>query len=253
MSDDRDANLYPFTPPPPSPGSGSGAKRPRRPRRSRLTKTAAGLAVILGTGTGAAAVALATSSGTVPASAAGAATTVAPSATTTPSANPNPPRAFRRIIGGGSGGPGGFAAFAGPGALGGGVIHASYTIDGPNGGYETIDTQYGTVEDVSSSSITVKSADGFIQTYDVTTSTLVEADYEGVLSVKVGDTVSIQAVTAGSTVTAQRIQDVTQVQAGRPDWAAGPSTGPAPADTTPSDTTPSTTTPSTTTTPPGAA
>jgi hypothetical protein len=148
------------------------------------------------------------------------------------------------------GGPGGFLGALG----GGGIIHASYTIKDAKGTYETIDTQVGTAEDVSSGSLTVKSADGFSQTYDVTSSTIVDADYEGILSVKVGDTVSVQALTDGPTITAQRVQDVTQLQANRPAWGRGPSTanpGPAVATTTPAAT--STTTSTTTTTDPGAA
>jgi len=125
-------------------------------------------------------------------------------------------------------------------------VHASWTVKAANGTYQTIDTQYGTAEAVSSSSITVKSADGFSQTYDVSSSTIVDADYEGILSVKVGDTVSVQASADGSTLTAQRVQDVTQVQASRPSWRPAPSTGSnGPAAGT-------TTTPPTTT-PPGAA
>ena len=122
-------------------------------------------------------------------------------------------------------GPGGFLGALG----GGGIIHASYTLKDAKGTYETIDTQVGTAEDVSSSSLTVKSADGFSQTYDVTTSTIVDADYEGILSVKVGDTVSVQALANGSTITAQRVQDVTQLQASRPAWGRRPSTAPVPA------------------------
>jgi hypothetical protein len=121
------------------------------------------------------------------------------------------------------------AAFGGPGGLfgaigGGGVVHASYTLKDAKGTYETIDTQVGAAEDVSSSSLTVKSADGFSQTYDITASTIVDADYEGILSVKVGDTVSVQALADGSTITAQRVQDVTQLQANRPVWRPRPST-----------------------------
>ena len=140
---------------------------------------------------------------------------------------------------GGGGGPAGAiargpGAFGGPGGLfgaigGAGIVHASYTLKDAQGTYETIDTQVGTAEDVSSSSLTVKSADGFSQTYDVTTSTIVDAQYEGILSVKVGDMVSVQALANGSTITAQRIQDVTQLQASRPAWAPAtverPSTG----------------------------
>jgi hypothetical protein len=266
MSDDRDAELYPFTPPPPGATPPSSGDRPRGPRRSRLTKTAAGLAVILGTGTGAAAVALATSSGSVPASAASSASTASTVASPA-AATPAPGARVRRGFfggGGGFGGPGGPAsalsrgpgAFGGPGGLlgaigGGGIIHASYTLKDAQGTYETIDTQVGTAEDVSSSSLTVKSADGFSQTYAITTSTIVDAQYEGILSVKVGDMVSVQALANGSTITAQRIQDVTQLQASRPAWAQRPSSAPVPAPaaaTTTTTTTPTTTTPTTSTT-----
>ena len=132
---------------------------------------------------------------------------------------------------------------------GGGIVHASYTLKDAQGTYETIDTQVGTVADVSDSSLTVTSADGFSQTYDVTSSTVVDADYEGILSVKVGDTVSVQALVDGSSITAQRVQDVTQLQANRPAWGHGPGTaGPAPATATTS-----TSTTTSTTTGPGAA
>ena len=275
MSDDRDAELYPFTPPPPGATPPSSGDRPRRPRRSRLTKTAAGLAVILGTGTGAAAVALATSSGSVPASATSSASygqhrRIAGRG----HARPRCPGAagllrWRRRLSAVRGGPAsalsrGPGAFGGPGGLfgaigGGGIVHASYTLKDAQGTYETIDTQVGTAEDVSSSSLTVKSADGFSQTYDITTSTIVDAQYEGILSVKVGDTVSVQALANGSTITAQRVQDVTQLQAsrpivgGRPRTAAPAAPVPAPAapataaaTTTPAATTSTTSTTSTT-------
>jgi hypothetical protein len=69
--------------------------------------------------------------------------------------------------------------------------------------------------------------------------------------VKVGDTVSVQALVDGSTITAQRVQDVTQLQANRPAWGHGPGTAaPAPAAATTST---STSTSTTTTTDPGAA
>jgi hypothetical protein len=235
-TDDQDGNLYPFTPPPPSPTQAPGGQtpdgqlpigRPRQPRRLRITKTAAGLALILGAGAGAAAVASATTSG-ANTSPPGASATTTPrwSANSGSSAAPLPrPRRFP-----GPALPGGPLPFFGFGGLDGlgpdGTIHASYTLKGPKGNYETIDAQYGTAEAVSSGSITVKSADGFSQTYTVGSSTVVYADYNGILSVKVGDTISIQGLVSGSTVTAERVLDVTQVQANRKSWAPGPPDGP---------------------------
>ena len=216
--DDKDAELYPFTPPPPRPGG-----TPRKPhRRSRLTKTAAGLAVILGAGAGAAAVASATTSGAGPSA-------PAASASASPTTPPGAPGPFRRgFFGPGQGGP---AGMGGPGVFGIGVgpagaIHGTFTVKGPNGTYETIDTQYGTAEAVSSSSITVKSADGFSQTYVVSSSTVVDAKPNGISSVKVGDTVSIQGLVSGSTVTAERVLDITLVKAQHPSRGPGHPFGP---------------------------
>lgn len=114
-----------------------------------------------------------------------------------------------------------------------GAIHAQFTVPGPNGGYETIATQTGTVQSVSSSSVTVKSADGYTQQYVVNSSTLVAADYEGILSVSSGDTVVVEALVSGSTYTAERVVDTTQVQANRGSWAPGPE-GTPPTTTPPS-------------------
>ena len=223
-TEDQDGNLYPFTPPPPPPSGPNPSRPARKPRRSRLTKTAAGLALILGAGAGAAAVASATTSGANnnPAGAT-ASTTPGGSANNGPSTapGPRPRRSFGPAMPGGPMrffGFGGFGVGLGPN----GAVHASYTVKGPNGNYETIDTQYGTAEAVSSGSITVKSADGFSQTYTVGSSTVVDADYNGILSVKVGDTISVEGLVSGSTVTAERVLDVTQVQANRKSWAPGP-------------------------------
>jgi hypothetical protein len=213
--DDKDAELYQFTPPPPRPG---GA--PRKPRRRRLTKTAAGLAVILGAGAGGAAVASATSAG--PASNTPAASAPAPG--TNSARGPGGPR--RGFFPPGQGGPMAAGPLGGLGMGLGGAIHGSFTVKGPSGNYETIDTQYGTAEAVSSGSITVKSADGFSQSYAVDSSTIVDAEPSGILSVKVGDTVSIRGLVSGSTVKAERVLDVTQVKAHHPSWGPGPPSGP---------------------------
>jgi hypothetical protein len=131
-----------------------------------------------------------------------------------------------------------FGAGGPRGMLGGlmgplGAIHAQFTVPGPNGGYETIATQTGTVQSVSSGSVTVKSTDGYTQQYVVDPSTLVAADYEGILSVSSGDTVVVEALVSGSTYTAERVVDTTQAQANRGSWGPGPDgtppTTPAPA------------------------
>lgn len=224
MSDegqDRNAEVYMFTPAPPPP-----PKR-QRPGRSRLTKTAAGLVVVLGTGAGAAAV-TAAATGAAPAALAStsATTTTVPGSGTAPS--PGPAAALPRW----RGGPMWRGAMRGSGlfSVGAvGVVHGTYTVKGPTGTYETLSTQRGTVQQVSSSSITVKSADGFTQTYAVAQSTNVDANYNGILSVKQGDSITVEGMVDGSTVTAQQVVDLTQVRANRAGWlppGPGPDGGP---------------------------
>jgi hypothetical protein len=184
-----------------------------------VTKTAAGLAVVLGAGAGAGAVIMATSSGGAPSLA----STSAVSSTAKPKAG-----RFQRNFFWGMGGPFGFGMHPGGGffasrrAFPGNVVHASYTVKGPSGAYETLDTQVGTVQAVSSSSITVKSADGYSQQYAVGSSTVVYADYNGIGSVKLGDQVSVIGLAGSSAVTAERIVDITQVQANGSTWQPQP-------------------------------
>lgn len=237
-TDDRDATVYPFTPAPPP---AVGPTPPRR-RRSRLTKTAVGLALILGTGTGAAAVAVATTGATGPALASDVTTTTSAAGPNVPGAPNLPGRPFPSRFGrlGGPGGPGKFG-FGGPGAMAGalgmlgilgpnGVVHGTFTVKGPSGSYETIAIQSGTVSSVDTTSspetITVLSADNFSQTYDANSSTVVYADYNGLGSIKTSDNVTIEALVSGSTYTAQRIVDATQVQANRKSWVPSPGKGP---------------------------
>ena len=109
--------------------------------------------------------------------------------------------------------------FFGHDGFGFGAIHGQFTTPAPNGGYQTIDTQLGTVTAVSSSSISVKSADGFTATYSVDTNTLVNAGRDGISSVKTGDTVHVVAVVSGGKASAVDVFDVTNVQNLRGRWA----------------------------------
>jgi hypothetical protein len=112
-----------------------------------------------------------------------------------------------------------FPPFGGLGGFGfgglGGVIHGQATVPKPGGGYQTVDVQRGIVTDVSSSSITVKSADGYSAAYVVSSSTEVNAQAAGIGTVKVGDTVGITATVSGKTATAASIIDLTSIRSSR--------------------------------------
>jgi hypothetical protein len=102
-----------------------------------------------------------------------------------------------------------------------GVVHGQFVMGKPGGGYQTVDVQNGRVTAVSSTSITLKSADGFTKSYAVTGSTLVDAQRDGIGSVKVGNQASVQATVSGSTATALSIEDLTLLQRDRPPYAPG--------------------------------
>jgi hypothetical protein len=224
-----------------------GTASPSR-RRSRVTKAAAGLALVLGTGTGAAVVLTPS-----PGRATSLASTNSSARASSPSAGLPAERAARafwhELFGplGGPAGPVGAGGPAGPtgpvGEVGtaepagvpgrgfgpplglvapGGVVHGSFTVRGPNGTFETLDTQVGTVQTVSPSSITVKSADGYSQDYSVSSSTVVFADYNGIGSVNKGDDVAVVGLVGSSGITAKRVVDITQVQANGRAWEPAP-------------------------------
>jgi hypothetical protein len=136
------------------------------------------------------------------------------SSTTTPSApGPRGP--------GGPGGPGGrfrggpgFGFGGGPG----GAIHGEYVTPDGSGGYRTVDSQVGDVTSVSSSSISVKSADGFSKTYSVDQNTVVNAGRDGIANVKNGDKVSVNAVVTNGQAAARSVQDQTTLGQIRQHW-----------------------------------
>jgi hypothetical protein len=88
-----------------------------------------------------------------------------------------------------------------------GALHGQFVVPKSGGGYQAVDMQRGSVTAVSSSSITVKSADGYTKTYQVVSSTNVDAQRDGISSVKTGHQVTIFARGSGSTVTAASILD----------------------------------------------
>jgi len=136
-----------------------------------------------------------------------------PSASAKPPARALPPKGAWRI----HGAPGEFGpAFGGPGMFGGlfGAVHGTVVVPKPGGGYQTVAFQNGKVTAVSSTSITLHSADGYTHTYPVTSSTIVNAQRDGIGSIKAGNQVVVTATVSGSTTTVIRIIDVTKLQQG---------------------------------------
>jgi hypothetical protein len=103
-----------------------------------------------------------------------------------------------------------------------GAVHGEFVVPKSGGGYQTMDTQRGSVTAVSNSSITIKSGDGFTKTYGVTGDTIVDAKRDGIGSIKVGDQVFVMATVSGSTATAANVTDVSNLQQLRPKFFGGP-------------------------------
>jgi hypothetical protein len=142
-------------------------------------------------------------------------TTAAPNDSTAPAPSQKPPgdgpRAHKRMRG--PGGPGGFGMMGA-----GGAIHGELTVPDGNGGYRTMVIQRGTVTAVSSTSVTVKSDDGYTKTYEVDDNTLVNAGNEGIGDVNKDDKVDVQGFMEGSTAHAARVMDETGIGAIRDHW-----------------------------------
>lgn len=98
-------------------------------------------------------------------------------------------------------------------------IHGDFTTRAPGGGYQTLATQVGEITSVNSSSITVKSEDGYSRTYTVDDNTLVNAGNNGIDDVKTGHQVRVLAHVAGGQARAVDIVDTTQVGQLHQRWA----------------------------------
>lgn len=104
----------------------------------------------------------------------------------------------------GHGGPGG------PGGPGGhrpegDVLHAEAVIEAEDGTTATHRMQEGDVTEVSATSVTVTSTDGYTSTYVIDADTELDRDREQGTAPKLGDTVHVRAIVDGSTATADEV------------------------------------------------
>jgi hypothetical protein len=90
----------------------------------------------------------------------------------------------------------------------GGALHGSFVVPDGSGGYRTLMMQRGAATKVSDTSITVRSEDGFEQTYAITADTAVGADRQGVNGIAKGADVAVTGEKKGSGVTALHVADL---------------------------------------------
>lgn len=123
------------------------------------------------------------------------------SSTATPSAGPDTKlKGWRHgPMMGGRGGPG----FRG-------ALHGTFVVPDGSGGYRTMVMQRGKATAVSSTSITVTSVDGFVQTYAVTSTTVVASDRNGIAGITKNAVVAVmgEQKQGSSDVTALHVADL---------------------------------------------
>ncbi|MFI5913595.1 hypothetical protein [Dactylosporangium sp. NPDC051541] len=129
-------------------------------------------------------------------------------------------------MGGGQGGPG-MGNFNNSGLSG--ALYGDFTASDGNGGYTTKRLQTGTVTDISTTSITAKSADGRATTFVIGSSTSIDNGNDAVSDIKTGDTVTVVGTVSGDTATATTITDTALNQAnGGGQQNGGPQNGQQP-------------------------
>ena len=104
------------------------------------------------------------------------------------------------------------------------LLHGEGVIRTGEGETENVAMQVGEVTDVNDSSIEVKSTDGFTRTYAVNADTNILPRGNDIDDVDEGDEVRVLAVVDGSTATAKRIVDITDMPR-RPGGPSGPPDG----------------------------
>jgi hypothetical protein len=93
------------------------------------------------------------------------------------------------------------------------ALHGEYVVSDGNGGYTTQTTQTGKVTELSATSLTAVSDDGFSKVYTI--------DSSLVNGVATGDTVTVVATTSGTTATAQSVRESTGEDQGPPQDGGG--------------------------------
>lgn len=141
----------------------------------------------------------------------GGAAIYAATGTSSPAIGPPPGNPSFSQAGRDAAGPAGPAGPAGQGEV---ALHGQFVVSDHGGGYTTVLTQTGTVTAASPTSVTVRSADGFSQTYETPAG-------QGPSPASVNDTVMVRAIGMDGTAIATQIVDP-QTRAALPSGLGGP-------------------------------
>jgi len=113
--------------------------------------------------------------------------------------------------GGWGGAWGGLDGILGAGADLGDILHSEIVLAKEGGGTQTVLVQKGAVTEVSGTSVTVKSADGYTKSYAVNGDTKVKADKDEIGAVAANEEVLVVAPQSGDKQTATVLLDLTDL------------------------------------------
>lgn len=106
--------------------------------------------------------------------------------------------------------------------LGGAPLHGELVVPDPDSdGYRTVVVQRGEVTSASGSSLTVRSEDGFAETYALTDETVYLGGVDGASSLQEGEQVHVTGVREGGTARAVSVADLSRLRqrfGGMHDW-----------------------------------
>ncbi|HWD02271.1 MAG TPA: hypothetical protein VG674_07450 [Amycolatopsis sp.] len=110
---------------------------------------------------------------------------------------------------GGQGGPGGFGGRGGSGGTAAlrNALHGDFVVSDVNGGYVTERLQTGDITEISATSVTLTSKDGYKQTYTLDASTQKTGT-----TPKTGDSVTVVAKLDGTTATVTSLEETSAMQ-----------------------------------------
>lgn len=108
-----------------------------------------------------------------------------------------------------------------------GAVRGEFVVRDGKGGWRTVQVQRGVASAVTTTSMTVTSADGVAKTYLLTKDTKVRAGSSK--AVASGDVVAVRATVTGGTATATHVVDLTKVGAKRAQRPSGSSPAGTPA------------------------
>jgi hypothetical protein len=108
------------------------------------------------------------------------------------------------------------------------VLHGTFVVPDGDGGHRTVLVQHGEVTDVTATSVTLRSEDGYSATYELTDDTVWFGGADGVDDVEEGDRLGVSGARSGGTTRALHVMDLSRFEDMLERKVPGPTGSPSP-------------------------